>query len=236
MQNLPQLVRLNVVHAAGLALAGSPSGSHLAARSCWSGVSPRNRLPIYDLVVTDDGTEAAVAEFTWNKAEYVTVVRDCGFLGKMLLLDLFSTGFFLLVATVFLAIHQGVAALIWYGGGVFCGISGFGFTWYGLPRSLWRRSPGLRRSCRYTFSPSGVSMHSDSLEVNAGWNLYVAAYEYEQAYVLRVDAKRNNRGLTILKRGFPSQDDEAAFRGLLRTCTQTQVLNASNLDLLSGPR
>jgi hypothetical protein len=170
--------------------------------------------------------EQAVAEFVWDEAEFKRVSRKYGFSKVFLRYNLLSA-----VPIVIAGISLTVV-----GERAGWAVVGFGAVyvlyclWFSraVPRSLWRRTLGIKGPQRLVFTDDGVASHTDVSDKSEKWQLYKYVSERDGWYLLG----RTRRIATIFvpKRSFLSPRDEAVFRSIVRAHAQASLIPNSQQD------
>ncbi len=80
-------------------------------------------------------------------------------------------------------------------------------------RAMFRKSPAMAKTRRYTFRTTGITIHSDDATSDCKWSLFQRAVETPSVFVFWLTSLQ---GTYIPKRCFASSDDIARVRGLIR--------------------
>jgi YcxB-like protein len=80
-------------------------------------------------------------------------------------------------------------------------------------RAMFRNSPGMTKTRRYTLGNTGITMRSDDANSDCKWSLFQQAFETPSVFVL---SRTTHHGTYIPKRCFGSSDDVALLRDLIR--------------------
>ena len=169
--------------------------------------------------------DQAVAEFVWDEAEYKRVSRKYG-RGRLTRSMLLGTAG-IVICGIALTLVNKRAGWILDGLGVFYVLYTLWFS-RALPRSAWRKTPGIQGSRRLVFTDEGVVTHTDVSDTSFKWDFYKYVSERDGWYVL----SRTRRIGTVFvpNRSFLSPRDEAVFRALVRSHAQTSLEPNSHLD------
>ena len=169
--------------------------------------------------------EQAVAEFTWDEAEYKRVSRKYGWgsLTRSMLLGAVGV----VIGGILLTLANERAGWILDGLGVLYILYGLWFP-RAVSRTTWRKTPGIHGPRRLVFTDEGVATHTDVSDTSLKWEFYKYVSERDGWYVL----SRTRRIGTVFvpKRSFLSPRDEAVFRSLVRSHAQTSLVANSRLD------
>lgn len=80
-------------------------------------------------------------------------------------------------------------------------------------RAMFRKSPAMTKTRRYTFCATGITVQSDDATSDCKWSLFHRAVETPSVFVFSVTS---HHGTYIPKRCFASSDDVARVRDLIR--------------------
>jgi hypothetical protein len=80
-------------------------------------------------------------------------------------------------------------------------------------RAMFRKSPALTKTRRYTFGTTGVAIHSEDATSDCRWSLFQRAVETPSVFVF---SQTLRGGTYIPKRCFASSDDIVRLRDLIR--------------------
>ena len=80
-------------------------------------------------------------------------------------------------------------------------------------RAMFRKSPAMAKSQRYTFGATGIKVQSDDVDSDCKWSLFQRVYETPRVFVFSI----TSHGATYVpKRWFNSSGDVARVRELIR--------------------
>jgi hypothetical protein len=79
--------------------------------------------------------------------------------------------------------------------------------------AMFRKSPALTKTRRYTFGTTGITIKSDDATSDCKWSLYQRAVETPNVFVFSLTT---HHGTFVPKRCFTSPDDVARVRDLIR--------------------
>jgi hypothetical protein len=170
--------------------------------------------------------EQAIAEFTWDEAEYLRVTRKYG-VSRMYMRNIAlgaAAALGMGVALTVLRIHAAfllyliAAVYLLYGR----------WYWKSIPRRVWRNVPGIEAPRRLVFTNDGIATHTDAVDGSEEWDRYRYVAERDDCYLL--GQTRRMVSLFVPKRGFSSPRDEASFRTLARSHSQALLEPNSQLD------
>jgi hypothetical protein len=80
-------------------------------------------------------------------------------------------------------------------------------------RAMFRKSPGMTKTRRYTIGAAGIAVQSDDATSDCRWSLFQRAVETPTVFVL---SQTSYQGTYIPKRCFASPDDIVRVRDLIR--------------------
>jgi hypothetical protein len=80
-------------------------------------------------------------------------------------------------------------------------------------RSMFRKSPSMRKTRRYIVGQAGITVQSEDATANCKWSLFQRAIETPTVFVL---SQNSYHGTYIPKRCFASSEDIARVRDLIR--------------------
>lgn len=80
-------------------------------------------------------------------------------------------------------------------------------------RAMFRKSPAMRKTRRYTIGTAGIAFQSDDATADCKWSLFQRAVETPTVFVF---SQTSYHGTYIPKRCFASSDDVARVRDLIR--------------------
>jgi hypothetical protein len=80
-------------------------------------------------------------------------------------------------------------------------------------RAMFRKSPGMTKTRRYTLGTTGITIRSDDANSDCKWSLFQRAFETPSVFVL---SQTTRHGTYIPKRCFASSHDVALVRYLIR--------------------
>jgi YcxB-like protein len=80
-------------------------------------------------------------------------------------------------------------------------------------RAMFRKSPALTRTRRYTFSTAGLTIHSEDATSDCKWSLFQRVVETQRVFVF---SQTSHGGTYVPKRCFASPEDMARLRELIR--------------------
>jgi hypothetical protein len=80
-------------------------------------------------------------------------------------------------------------------------------------RAMFRKSPAMTKTRRYTFNSTGITIQSEDASSDCKWSLYQRAYESPSVFIFSLTSYH---ATYIPKRCFASSDDIARVRDLIR--------------------
>jgi YcxB-like protein len=80
-------------------------------------------------------------------------------------------------------------------------------------RAMFRKSPGIGKTRRYTFRAAGVTIHSEVSDSDCKWSLFQRVFETPRVFIF---SQISSAGTYIPKRCFSSPNDVAIMRALIR--------------------
>jgi YcxB-like protein len=92
-------------------------------------------------------------------------------------------------------------------------LSGFLLFPYLRMRSMFRKSPNIRKTRRYTIGATGITIQSDDSTSDCKWSLFQRAVEMPTVFVFSLTPYQ---GTYVPKRCFASADDIGRVRRLIR--------------------
>jgi membrane associated rhomboid family serine protease len=170
--------------------------------------------------------QAVSLSFRYTEAEYIAAVRQY--------FDPFRAKFLLGLGVAFVALglFTGFVSsdyiMQW-----FLTITGLLALWlfyrnyYVAPRRWYKRSPVLREEYHLQYSDAGIVFRSKDINANYQWSLYQQVAENEQFYYLIYGGQSFS---VIPKRAFTTDEQERAFRELLRAHIDPQFVVASPVN------
>lgn len=170
--------------------------------------------------------EQAVAEFAWDEAEYKKVSRKYGFSKVFLRYNLLGA-VTIVIAGIWLTLLDERVGWPLDGFGALYVLYDLWFS-RSVPRSMWRKTPGIQGPRRLVFTDEGVATHTDVSDTSLKWEFYKYVSERDGWYLL----SRTRRIATVFvpKRSFLSPRDEAVFRSIVRAHAQASLVPNSHLD------
>ncbi len=179
--------------------------------------------PSGDRIATVEG---AVAEFTWDEAEFERVARKYGITKLVVGYTLLGGGNVALMGVALTVIGGRIGPFL-------CGL-GAVYVLYALwfsramPKRSWKRLRGRDGPRRLVFSEEGVSTHNDGGDRSEPWALYRFVSERDGWYLM--GRRRRSPDVFVPRRACSSPRDEAVFRALVRSHTRSSLVANAALD------
>lgn len=160
--------------------------------------------------------EEIVADFQWDRAEYLRVSRKAILARLLRSMFLCSVGVIGVGFGTAIAGHAGLAEFLIGLGVIYVGM-GFWMR-LSLPGSTWKKKLELHSPIHLVFNDDGVISKTVDTDSKIPWRTYPYSKEWSDYYLLKYSQRTVSR--VVPKRAFHSPQDESRFRQLLASKTR----------------